>query len=146
MEVEDSLTREINKLKISNSDNSSEARVRPITTGVLDMKNKPSITRKNIDSYIDNNEQQNIRMRPRAPLIGRRIKVDESEAIETEKVRRQNRSKVKHVKRNKKSKSITVLWESLQHFSKNNLGRSLADQVRLTYPPVNHLMSRVCRM
>jgi hypothetical protein len=117
--------------------------IRPITTGVLEVKNKYYGIRKNIDSYVettsaapptDSSKSLN-KHRPRAPLVSRAHphRAHESsdpvseESIASQKPKRNDRNKSKQIKRNKKSKSIDVLWESLQHFSKNNLGRSLAD-------------------
>lgn len=173
--VEDSLTKEMNKLTSSGSSSApyssfsyrssspiiapttttpgSYSDIRPITTGVLDIKNKYYGIRKNIDSYVETSTPsvpsssatgagRNTvnKHRPRAPLTSRFSHVvtpstdpssghreGEDQMKEQTKGKRGDRNKSKQTKRSKKSKSIDVLWESLQHFSKNNLGRSLAD-------------------
>mmetsp|Transcript_5578 Transcript_5578/g.8503 ORF Transcript_5578/g.8503 Transcript_5578/m.8503 type:complete len:1138 (+) Transcript_5578:100-3513(+) len=128
--VEDSLTKELNRMGISSKrlQGETDALVRPITTGVLDLKSK-SIVRKNIDCYVDRSSDQRKSLRPRAPLAGRRGKSgDSAVAADSTPDKRKDRPARNKSSRNKKSKSITVLWDSLQHFSKNNLGRSLADQ------------------
>jgi hypothetical protein len=123
--------------------------IRPITTGVLEVKNKYYGIRKNIDSYVettaaapptDSSTKSMNKHRPRAPLVSRvhphhphetstasAADVSADSASSQLKPKRNDRNKSKQIKRNKKSKSIDVLWQSLQHFSKNNLGRSLAD-------------------
>lgn len=161
--VEDTLTKEMNKLLLGTAGAASAAggggsstsahshglypNIRPITTGVLDFKNKYYGIRKNIDSYVDtpsstssngqNMDSNNRKHRPRAPLLSRYPHGEAGEGgsggtgtqqgKEQGKPKRGDRNKSKQTKRNKKSKSIDVLWESLQHFSKNNLGRSLVD-------------------
>jgi hypothetical protein len=165
--VEDSLTKEMNKLTCGNLPYSSfsyrsaspgvaassYSEIRPITTGVLDIKNKYYGIRKNIDSYVETSTPTGPapgsatgrntinKHRPRAPLSSRFSHAQndptqpsafgrgqgEDQLKEQTKGKRGDRNKSKQTKRNKKSKSIDVLWESLQHFSKNNLGRSLAD-------------------
>lgn len=64
--VEDSLTKEVNKIKLNTINN---LQIRPITTGIIDIKNK-NFGRKNIENYVDIIENNN-NIRPRAPLISR---------------------------------------------------------------------------
>jgi hypothetical protein len=72
-----------------------------------------------IDGYVDSNDVAQSMNRPRAPLK------PQSKRVTDETAKGKVKQKSSRNPRTKKSESITVLWNSLQHFSKNNLGRTL---------------------
>jgi hypothetical protein len=130
--VEDTLDGECRRIGLARGEEVLD-RPRPITTGILEVKKNKYINRKNID-YVDTAEAAPSTLRPRAPLAGRRRVRDAGDGTKKEYgTVRQSRvargDKSTRNSRSKKSNSITVLWDSLHHFSKNNLGRTLTDQV-----------------
>ena len=127
--VEDSLTQEVNRIRCSRDQDMVE-RQRPITTGVLEVKKAKALSnKKNID-YVDTAEATAPGfLRPRAPMAGRR-RVRDSGDGSTKEPGRVKEKGGNRKSRSKKSNSITDLWDSLHHFSKNNMGRTLTDQVR----------------
>lgn len=133
--VEDTLDGECRRIGLARGDEILE-RPRPITTGVLEVKKSKHINRKYID-YVDTAEAAPSTLRPRAPLAGTRRVRDLGNGTKKDLVVKdrqpRNREKATRNSRSKKSNSITVLWDSLQHFSKNNLGRTLTDQVRVAF-------------
>ena len=114
---EDSLTKEIRERRRD---------VRPTTTGEIAFAPKDS---SNLNPYTDGSKISNLLSRPHAPIhfnLDKEIS-DISKNLRTSKAKdKQDKSKKSSIKlRKKKSSSITELWNSLEHFSHNNLSRSL---------------------
>jgi len=109
--------------------------------GALSGKGDPSPPKlkKSLIPYPDSQEGSNAFMqafpsvRPRAPISSSLTGLNENaDGIgELGIARRPGRSRARGVRRGsrkQKSQSIAELWDSLQHFSRNNLGRSLEEQ------------------
>jgi len=113
----------------SNADN-SYSKIRPITTGIIDVKYSSSHFRNHTDQFVDSTSATaagangQSRIRPRAPIVGRRkgrhAAKDSSHADSVQPSKRNPSNKIK-------SNNIAEKWDSLQRFSQNNQGRSLAD-------------------
>jgi hypothetical protein len=148
--LEDALTKELNRL--GNKDDSinmhhHQTLIRPITTGVLNLKTKSTSAhmvgiKSAADSYVDSSDlSQSSNIRPHAPIKaqGRRQQHSSehsgSRSSGDDISRHSNKPKknTANSSRGKKSQSITDLWHSLQHFSQNNLGRELNSQVMLSH-------------
>jgi hypothetical protein len=115
----------------TNSD-SSYSKVRPITTGVIDVKYGSSHLRNHnteqfTDSTAASDSSGKSRVRPRAPLVGRRKGVNSG--VPAHSTSTQATKKSTHT-RNKSMSTATISekWDNLQRFSQNNQGRSLGDQ------------------
>ena len=115
--------------------NQSLSRIRPITTGVIDVKYGSSHLRNyNTEQYVDSSVQANSRrlIRPHAPIIGRRreSKPQELHTAAQTAVDKSDKRNSGHNRNKKKTTGLSIAekWNSLEHFSHNNLGRYLSDQ------------------
>lgn len=113
----------------------NEERIRPITTGEIGLmqfagRSKLNERSNHIKSLIPPEDDLNIkngeiRVRPRAmPSYVPTNRNNKESTVSNKK----NRPKGEKGNRKQKSKQITDLWASLNHFSRNNLGRSLNDE------------------
>jgi hypothetical protein len=105
----------------------SYSKVRPITTGVIDVKYSSSHFRNHTDHFVDSTTTNDpSRVRPRAPIVGRRkgsgtVNSAAAPTAATQPIKKISTSR-------NKSNNISEKWDSLQKFSQNNQGRSLADE------------------
>jgi hypothetical protein len=116
---QDTLSEEVSRLARERG-----GKFRPNTTGELDVKNGMKLSKRNTaEHYVDKFDEAS-KLRPRAPIQSRRA-VEGVQQDETGQKKKRGSRK----SRKPKSGSIADLYEALQHFSKNNFGRSLNIQV-----------------
>lgn len=140
--LHDSLSQELSsvprasRVLATNRDDNSYSSIRPITTGVIDVKYGSSHLRNyNTDQFVDSTatSDSNGRVRPRAPIIGRRkgtrTSTSTPSTIESVGATTTFTKKNTQVHRKKStSASISEKWDNLERFSHNNQGRALGDQ------------------
>ena len=115
----DTLSEEVSRLARERG-----TKFRPNTTGELDVKNGMKLSKRNTaENYVDKFAEAS-KLRPRAPIQNRRVVEGVHQDEAGLKKKRGSRKS-----RKPKSGSIADLYEALQHFSKNNFGRSLNSQV-----------------
>eukprot|EP01041_Mallomonas_annulata_P005470 gene5470-11007_t len=122
---DDTLTKEVSRLSFSR-----ESRRLPSIDSGSDRNRRPSSLK--AESERDSTTASVTRPRAPIPVLYRNSEDETKKESEGTVGRRAERGKSRIKKDNRstrkqKSKSITELWASLQHFSKNNVSRSLAE-------------------